>query len=234
MKQVILLLLMFIDICCINNNAAAQTADTSIRKTTEIVKAGSNKHNRNFWIDGITGKKYILPDTINKKPISFYLNSPKIIPLAKSLYNNKFRPIDNIFTTQLLMLVTADDEEVRPFYRWCLDFIINISSGGLTGYPGKHALAYATKFPKEFLRYMDEVPYIKRYNKWADIIAYNGLSDYNKKSTEIENGIINAMKKNCNQCSNEINKQIERFAKEITNSKNRQEADFISRFTKFN
>jgi hypothetical protein len=173
---------------------------------------------KNVWIDKLTKNKYNLPDTIGTKPVSFYLSNPKVAPIAKLLYQGKFRPEDNDSTALLLNLINTDDEEIRPFYLWCLDLTIQISDGALAEYPGGPALKYATKFPKEFFSYIDKDQTGQRYKEWTEIIAYSGLNDFSRKSSEIQNDIINKMINNCRLCDNNIKARITTFAKDITNS----------------
>jgi hypothetical protein len=82
---------------------------------------------KNIWVDKLNQRHYPLPDSIGGKPASFYLDNPKVASIAKLFYQGQFRPIDNDSTTPLLSYVTTDDSTIRPFYRWCLDFTIEIS-----------------------------------------------------------------------------------------------------------
>ena len=189
------------------NNSDKSAAQTSLDTT---------RPERNIWVDRLTNAKYPLPDTIAGRPVSFYLGNPKVASIAKSLYSGQFRPEDNDTTTQLLALVVTDDSIIRPFYRWCLDFTIQISDGALGEYPGEPALKYAIKFPKEFFAYMDKDPTGERYNEWTGIIAYSGLNDYTQKATEIQKEITSKMISNCKGCNRELNQRIITFAKDIT------------------
>lgn len=168
------------------------------------------------WVDKLTNAKYALPDTIAGRPVSFYLRSPKVASIAKSLYTGKFRPEDNDTTTQLLSLVVTDDSTIRPFYRWCLDFTIQISDGALGEYPGEPALKYAIKFPQEFFAYMDKDTSGQRYNEWIGIIAYSGLNDYTQKATVVQKQITSKMISNCKRCNSDIKERIITFTKDIT------------------
>ena len=140
------------------------TVDTTQVKV-KVFPVDTTRPVGNIWVDKLTNNKYPLPDTIAGRPISFYLNNPKVAPIAKSFYTGKFRPEDNDTTTQLLSLVVTDDSTIRPFYRWCLDFTIQINDGALGEYPGEPALKYATKFPQEFFAYMDKDASGQRYNE---------------------------------------------------------------------
>lgn len=138
---------------------AAATAQKSVAQPTP------SKHSRRFWRDRLTGRRYPLPDSIGGRPASWYLANSRVSALAKGLYSRRFRPSDTDSTTRLLALVTTNDKEVRPFYRWYLDFTIVLSDGALGEYPGKPALAYATKYPQEFFAYMDKDASGQRYER---------------------------------------------------------------------
>jgi hypothetical protein len=201
---------------CNSKQANQQDSTDNSKKNAQDISTDTSAKPKNIWVDRLNNKKYPLPDSINNKPISFYLDNPKIAAIAKSFYKGQFRPTDNDSTTELLSYVTTDDNTIRLFYRWCLDFTITISDGALAEYPGGPALKYATKFPKEFFDYMDKDTSGQRYRQWAEIIAYSGLSDYNKKDPEIEEEIISNMFSNCYSCNDKMKSRIVTLAKDIT------------------
>jgi hypothetical protein len=208
MKHLILVCLVLVS--CKNNS--------SNKEGNSVKKAKSNKVETNLmvWKDKLNGKEYPLPDSICGKSAEFYLNNPKIAEITKAFYKGQFRPKDNDSTTLLLSYVTTPDSILRPFYRWCLDFTINISDGALSEYPGAPALTYAINYPKEFFEFIDEDPSEERYKKWISKVAYGGIKYSEKKGTEIESEIIKPMKKNCKFCSENLSKRIISFAKEIS------------------
>ncbi len=203
-------------ISCNSNSPISQSS--SVDNTPIINKGDTSGKVNNIWIDRLNGSSHLLPDTIGGKPVSFYLDNPKVADIAKAFYKGQFRPTDSDSTTQLLSHVTTNDSLLRPFYRWCLDFTITISDGALGEYPGVPALAYATKFPKEFFDYMDKDTSGQRYKQWTEIIAYSGLNNYDKKESEIETEIITKMYNNCHFCSSDTKRRTVTFVKDITKS----------------
>jgi hypothetical protein len=187
---------------------APQNVDTSVvsqtRKDTSI---------RLYY--ATSGYAYTLPDTIGGKPVSFYLDNPNVAEIAKQLYLNKFKPIDNDSTTLLLSFATSKDSVLRPFYRWCLDFVIQISDGALGEYPGQPAFNYATNYPLEFFSYMDKDTSGLRYKRWTEIIAYSGLNGTSFNDQQLKNHIISSMTKNCINCNTKTKKRIFNFANDI-------------------
>jgi len=172
-------------------------------------------HKDVYWKDQVNGKLYLLPDSINEKPISFYLNNAGVAQIAKDFYINKFRPSDNDSTTLLLSYLSTNDSIVRPFYLWCLDFTITISDGALSEYPGEPAIQYATKFPKEFFEFMDQDSTRERYKRWVEIIAYSGLVNYNAEYEKIKTDVTGKLDANCILCNDSYKKRNEKFVDDI-------------------
>lgn len=211
MRHFIIVISFFIVACNDNSQPKQQVSiDSSQVNLSDTTK--------NVWVDKLNQRHYPLPDSIGGKPISFYLNNPKVASIAKLFYQAQFRPIDNDSTTQLLSYVTTDDSTIRPFYRWCLDFTIQISDGALAEYPGEPALKYATKFPKEFFAYMDKEKSGQRYKQWTEIIAYSGLDNYEDKPDKIQKQITTKIFANCQSCNDSVRQRIDKFAKDITDA----------------
>ena len=160
MRLIILLILILISACADNKNASLHTSIDSTKIFSQPMSVDTTKSPTTIWIDRLNGAKYPLPDSIDGKPVAFYLNSPKVASIAKALYKGQFRPTDNDSTILLLSYITTDDKTIRPFYRWCLDFTIAISDGALAELPGAPALNYAIKFPEEFVNYWIKIQLI--------------------------------------------------------------------------
>lgn len=168
----------------------------------------------NFWIDRFGIVRTPQRDTIDGYAVQYYLNHSQVAKIAKDFYRGRFRPKDDDSTAVLLDLVTTSNNEIRPFYRWCLDATIEISDGALGEYPGEPALAYASKYPKEFFMYMDKSK--ARYNRWVNIISYSGLPTYEAgKEKVLKKEIIRKLKSNCIRCSARYKAKIDRFAADV-------------------
>jgi hypothetical protein len=152
-------------------------------------------------------------DTVWHKLVSYYISDKECSGLAKDFYYGELRPSDNGVTEELLELVTTDNAKLRPFYRWCLDKTIQIQDGALGEYTGVPARQYAEKFPKEFFEYMDYDTTGDIYLDWVSSILYSGFykqDDY-KKPQDIRQRMARTMKKNCNNCTEQIKKRIDKF-----------------------
>ncbi|MBS0646223.1 MAG: hypothetical protein JSR97_06495 [Verrucomicrobia bacterium] len=155
-------------------------------------------------------------DSIWFKPVKFYIDNPKCSPIAIDFYQGQFRPTDNQTTEALLKLVATDDNNLRPFYRWCLNKTIQIQDGALAEYTGVPSRKYAEKFPKEFFQYMDIDTTSEKYKDWVGAISYSGFYDNEdyKKTAIIRQRMTSLMKQNCKNCSIELQSRIDKFAKD--------------------
>jgi len=145
-------------------------------------------------------------DSIEGKPLKFYIENKNCDSLAIAFYYGKYRPTDNNLTENLLSLSSTNDKNLRPFYRWILDKTIEISDGALGEYPGIPARKYAEKFPEELFNFFDYDTSKTRYSNWTDIISYSGFyetDDYRKpklirkkmEAEMIKNGSIKLKKR---------------------------------------
>ena len=194
---------------------AASHADTVKAKPKQEKKITGN-----FWIDRFGITRDPNKDSIAGKAVKNYLNDPQVAQIAKDFYTGKFRPTDNDSTTYLLGLVNTKDNQLRSFYRWCLDETINIADGAVGEYPGRPALQYAIANPEEFITYMDNDTSGKRYGKWVEIISYSGLSNYTdnyntKDFDKVKKKITTDLLSNCSSCSIEIRNKIKKTSADI-------------------
>ncbi|MFT4018350.1 MAG: hypothetical protein QM668_15400 [Agriterribacter sp.] len=185
-------------------------ADTIIKHDTVFY------NNDNNWQDGFGLTHDPDKDSIWGKPVKFYIDNPKCSPIAIDFYTGQFQPTDNNTTAALLKLATTNDNNLRPFYRWCLNKTIQIQDGALAEYTGVPARQYAEKFPKEFFTYMDIDTTKEKYNSWANAISYSGFYDVDdyKKPQDIRKRLTQTMNENCINCSEQLEKRIDKFAKD--------------------
>lgn len=173
-------------------------------------------NNQNNWQQGfgLTHESEI--DSVWGKPVKFYIDNPKCSPTAVDFYLGEFRPTDNNTTAAFLKLVTTDDNNLRPFYRWCLNKTIQIQDGALAEYTGLPARQYAEKFPKEFFQYMGSDTSLYKYKDWVGAISYSGFYDNEdyKNSTAIRQKMAAKMKQNCKHCDIEFQKRIDSLVKD--------------------
>lgn len=189
--------------------SATPHQDTILKHDTVYI----NSHNDWQKDFGLTHDPEV--DSIWFKPVKFYIDNPRCSPTAIDFYQGQFRPTDNHTTAALLKLVTTDDGNLRPFYRWCLHKTIQIQDGALGEYTGVPARQYAEKFPKEFFEYMDSDTSLERYNAWVESIGYSGFYDNEEdnNSASIRQGMASTMKQHCKGCNTALLQRIDTLAK---------------------
>lgn len=189
------------------DNSKIQSKDTVVKHDTIFYNPDSN------WQKGFGLTNDPDTDSIWGNPVKFYISNPKCSPIAIDFYQGQFRPTDNYTTEALLSLVTTNDDNLRPFYRWCLNKTIQIQDGALAEYTGIPARKYAEKFTKEFFGYMDIDTTKEKYNDWVGAISYSGFYDNDdyQKSNEIRSRMTKAMKQSCKDCNAAILKRIDKF-----------------------
>ena len=95
-----ILALAFIVACNDNKKTIEQTSVDSSKTIHQILTNDTTKkESKTIWTDRLNGQQYPLPDSIDGKPVSFYINHPKVASIAKALYKGQFRPGDNDLTT---------------------------------------------------------------------------------------------------------------------------------------
>jgi hypothetical protein len=202
----------FLTACSDRQNRTSNTNQPTAKDT--VIKHDTIFYNNNDWQQGFGLTHDPEVDSVWGRPVKFYIANPKCSPVAIDFYQGQFRPTDNNTTAALLSLVTTNNNELRPFYRWCLNKTIQIQDGALAEYTGVPARQYAEKFPKEFFEYMDYATTEEKYKDWTSAISYSGFYDKDdyKKPQEIRNRLTDAMKGNCVNCSEQLKKRIDKFA----------------------
>lgn len=201
--------------CLSSCNQSDKTGNTKIAKADTVLKHDTiyinNDHN---WQEGFNLTHDPDIDTVWGKPVQFYISNARCSPIAIDFYQGQFRPTDNNTTAALLGLVTTNDNDLRPFYRWCLNKTIQIQDGALAEYTGIPAREYAEKFPAEFFAYMDADTTKKRYNDWTEAVSYSGFYDADdyREPAAIRNRLIKTMRQNCKNCNTKMNERISKLA----------------------
>lgn len=208
-----LILLIFLVACTGNPNRMANNSQVSsnnapVRQDTTV------SDNSDDWQRGFGLTHDPATDSIWGKPVRFYIENPDCSPAARNFYWGRFRPTDDSATAALLALVTTKNEDLRPFYRWCLNLTIFIQDGALAELTGVPARRYAESFPDEFFRYMHFDTTGEKYQTWVEAILYSGFykeDDYRQPGA-IRNRMIQKMKQACINCPEPVQARITKFA----------------------
>lgn len=219
MKTIILFLTLLLLSCePKSKNNLVETESTEIIQPTieklKVIEENKNSVNTNDWQNGFGLTYDIDKDSIWKKPVRYYIENNNCSQTAIDFYFGKYRPTDEEKTKKLLGLVTTEEIELRPFYRWILNKTIVIQDGALAEYTGVPARQYAEKYPNEFFEYMDIDKSSEKYSDWYNSIMYSGFYSkedfHNPKSIRLE--LEKTMEKNCNDCNKATLLRIKKFA----------------------
>ncbi len=114
--------------------------------------------------------KELQVDSIDNKPIEFYLNNNKIDTLLLEFYNVEFLPDDGNKTFLLLEILTQKNDTLFPLYFHCLNKICEISDGALSEIMGKYCLKMIINYPNYSFNYLstDSIT----LQKYANFIGY--------------------------------------------------------------
>lgn len=218
MKTILFLATLFLFSCESKNKInvdKTENIETVITKTEKfkVVENPKNSINVNDWQEGFGLTHEIDKDSIWKKPVKYYIENKNCSQTAIDFYFGKYRPTDEEKTEKLLGLVTTENSELRPFYRWILNKTILIQDGALGEYTGRPARQYAEKFPNEFFEYMDIEKSNEKYLSWCNSITYSGFYDNDdfENPKLIREELEKKMQKNCN-CNKETLLKIKKFA----------------------
>lgn len=219
MKKTILFLTTLFLLSCETKNKSnfdGKKAETVEPKTEKLKVAENPKSeiNTNDWQIRFGLTHDIDKDSIWEKPVRYYIENKNCSQTAIDFYFGKHRPADDQKTEKLLGLVTTEDSELRPFYRWILNKTILIQDGALAEETGIPARQYAEKFPNEFFEYMDMEKSNEKYVNWYNAIQYSGFYDTDdfENPKSIREELEKTMRKNCTNCNKPTLERIKKFA----------------------
>ncbi|RKD85083.1 hypothetical protein BC643_4602 [Mangrovibacterium diazotrophicum] len=121
-----------------------------------------NPHQVNQW----------MVDSLNHRPIDFYLNHPDIDKYAKLFFMGKFAASDDNFTFAFLDSVLTTNEETSAFYLFVFNCVLKITDGALSEYIGQDCRAYLETYPCDFIALKHNELYAENYYKWINYAAY--------------------------------------------------------------
>ena len=135
-------------------------------------------------------------DSLNGKPIDFYLNNSQIDQYSKMLYLGKFAVSDDNLTLGILDSLDSDNSETRPFYFFVAHQILTTSDGALSEVLGFYTLDYLTSYPCEFFRWSTELNFEIRL--WYYLSAYDMYFANNPGEVQKQtNSTIRALIQSC-------------------------------------
>ncbi len=111
-------------------------------------------------------------DSLDNKPISFYLNHPNIDKYSKLFYEGKFAASDDDLTFAFLDSVLTKNTETKSFYLFIYNSVLRITDGALSEYMGYNCRKYLEKYPCSFINLKNNKLYANNYQSWIDFSAY--------------------------------------------------------------
>lgn len=111
-------------------------------------------------------------DSLNGKPISYYLNHKNIDKYSKLFYNGEFAMYDTDEFFSLMDSVLTKNNDTRPFYFYIFNRILDISDGCISDVASEYCKKYVEKYPCEFLTNCNNRNYATPKNTWAELIGF--------------------------------------------------------------
>ena len=116
-------------------------------------------------------------DTLNGRPINFFLNNPKIDKYSKMYYKGEFAASDDELTFAFLDSVVTTNPDTRDFYLFIFNSVLRITDGALSEYIGKDCRAYFEKYPCDFLKLKNAKLYSDNYQRWISFAAFEYMME---------------------------------------------------------
>lgn len=135
---------------------------TSYCQIPEMNDPAKFPHQRNKWF----------VDSLNNKPIDFYLSHPEIDKYSKLFYKGDFSASDNDLTFAFLDSVLTTNPETKVFYLFVFNCVLRISDGALSEYMSQDCRLYFEKSPCDFLNIKSNNLYADNYEKWINMMAW--------------------------------------------------------------
>lgn len=183
------------------NNNKSNTENNKIKDSLTVFCQNQELNNPAKFPNS-TNKWFV--DTLNNKPIAFYLNHPNIDKYSKLYYQGKFAVSDDTLTFAFLDSVLTNNQETKEFYLFVFNSVLRTSDGALSEYISKVCREYFEQFPCGFLLLKNNKLYSVDYEKWIDYTAF----DYNvgQNSIKILDDVIKKIKpKVLTNCENHDN-----------------------------
>ena len=182
------------------------------RKLVEREKAIKEKH-----------LGFLHVDSLNGKPISFYIENPETNELVKSFYQGEFLPSDNDETFELLDILVEKNEVIYPFYFHCLNSICLLSDGALSEVMGEPCLKMVSNYPNYTFSFFVENSEL--FEDYTGMIGYElFFQKYGTSNIQIsESEFLENLKENLELDNPEIKSLLDKFISGIEQVKKNME-----------
>ena len=137
-----------------------------------------------------------VPDTIEGKPLTYWVNHPNIDQYTKLYIQGKFSVSDNDPTFQILDSINSVNVETSTFYLFVFHKIMDKSDGALSEAVAWTCANYIKSKPCKFFSKVKYGKYKSYFTNWVEFTSYSGLWELESKQQVITQ-IENKMKLNC-------------------------------------
>ena len=112
-------------------------------------------------------------DSLNNKPIEYYLKSPYVNVFGKLYYLGRIVPSDDNNSLSFIGEIITASDELRPFYIHLVHSVIQFSDGALSELTSAICREFMIKYPCDFLNLKSNHKYQDKYKSWVTMCASN-------------------------------------------------------------
>jgi hypothetical protein len=116
---------------------------------------------------------------LNGKPISFYLNHPRIDKISKRFYKGELILVRDSIPACLMDSLFTRNSETRPFYFFLFNQIVDLSDGKMVKSVASKCTTFVQLYPCEFFNSFNQTDIDINVVKWT---TYIGLTLMDKPS----------------------------------------------------
>lgn len=137
-------------------------------------------------------------DELAGKPISFYLNHPRIGKFEKLFYKGEWAIYDDDYTFAFLDSVMTQNPETRPFYFYIFCRVRERADGAMGEYISVKCHNYISEYPCEFFQNVKKKEYGTDAESWASMISFDlhDAENYMEFASRLDHNIKNSCPKN--------------------------------------
>lgn len=188
MEKALIIIMALVFLACVN----VSNKETAVKEDEKATEEVTNSNNCDF---------------------SAYLNDPKIPKYSKELINNTASYSDEPLS--YFDNLKSKDKKLREYYFRAITNSYNIADGAYAEGLGYKGYEYVETETQTFASYFDNVDCFTDddLNTWADIVMLELTIDgMDENNNPIVDDLIKTIKDNCNTCSDQQKKTIDKFA----------------------
>jgi len=155
------------------------------------------------------------PDSIDGKPISYYLNHPQIDRYSKLYVQAKFSVSDNNPTFAMMDSIETKNPETRPFYLFVFHRIMDKTDGALSEAVAGNCDNYFKKNTCDFFALIKHGEYSSYEQQWLSYFEFSVLWS-SKNKVEV---IMKLRENLARNCAGKYSKDLDEIIARIDNAK---------------